>query len=75
MPTLTIRNVPSAVVRSLKALARRRRSSMEQELRELLEVYVAERSSVLKQIEAGWSRQARRPTASEIETWIATGRS
>jgi hypothetical protein len=48
---------------------------MEQELRELLEVYVAERSSVLKQIEAGWSRQARRPTASEIETWIATGRS
>jgi plasmid stability protein len=74
MPTLTIRNVPVRVVRSLKALARRRRRSMEQELRELLEEHVAERRSVLEQIEAGWSRQGRRPTAAEIDEWIGTGR-
>lgn len=74
MPTLTIRNVPARVVRSLQALARRRRHSMEQEVRELLETYVAERRSVLDQIEKSWSRQTRRPTADEIESWIAAGR-
>jgi plasmid stability protein len=75
MPTLTIRDVPAKVVRSLKAIARRRRRSMEQEVRELLETYISERRSVLDQIEAGWSRQARRPTAGEVEAWIAAGRS
>jgi plasmid stability protein len=74
MPTLTIRNVPSSVVKSLKALARRRRRSMEQEVRELLEVHVAERGSVLDQIESSWARQTRRPTASEIDDWISAGR-
>jgi len=47
---------------------------MEQEVRELLEVTVAERRSVLEQIEAGWTRQARRPGAAEIEDWIGAGR-
>ena len=75
MPTLTIRKVPARVVRSLKALARRRGRSMEQEVRELLEAHVAERRSVLDQIEAGWARQARRPTATEVDAWIAAGRS
>jgi len=72
--TLTIRNVPARVVRRLKALAKRRNSSMEQEVRELLEEYVAERSSVLKQIEASWTRQPRRPSAKEIDSWINAGR-
>jgi plasmid stability protein len=74
MPTLTIRNVPAKVVRSLKALARRRRHSMEQEVRELLEAHVAERRSVLEQIEARWSRQVRRPTTAEVDAWIGVGR-
>ena len=47
MPTLTIRNVPGRVVQSLKALARRHKRSMEQEVRELLEGYVAERRALL----------------------------
>lgn len=74
MATLTIRNVPPKTVRSLKALARRRRRSMEQELRELLEGHVAERRSVLEQIEAGWTRQTRRPTAAEVDGWMGAGR-
>ncbi len=74
MPTLTIRNVPRKVVRSLKSLARRRRRSMEQEVRELLEAHVAERRSVLEQIEARWARQTRRPTAAEVDSWIGAGR-
>ena len=74
MATLTIRNVPTRVVRSLKALAKRRNTSMEQEIRELLEEYAMERSSVLKQIEASWARQKRRPSAAEIDSWINAGR-
>lgn len=72
--TLTIRNVPMRIVKGLKSLARRRGQSMEQEVRDLLEAHVAERASVLKQIEASWRRQSRRPSAAEIDAWIAAGR-
>ena len=72
--TLTIRDVPARVVRGLKALAKRRNTSMEQEVRELLEEHVTERSSVLKQIESSWKKQKRRPSAREIDSWISAGR-
>jgi plasmid stability protein len=74
MPTITIRNVPAKVVHSLKALAKRHNRSMEQEVRDLLEGYVAERRAVLDQIEAGWAKQSRRPTATELDGWMAVGR-
>jgi plasmid stability protein len=74
MPTITVRNVPTEVVQSLKALAKRHNRSMEQEVRELLEGYVAEREAILDQIEAGWQAQTRRPTADEIDAWLAVGR-
>ena len=72
--TLTIRNVPARVVRTLKRLAERQQKSMEQEVRDILAQHVAERASVLKQIEASWANQARRPEAAEIEAWIGSGR-
>jgi plasmid stability protein len=72
--TLTIRNVPMRIVRSLKRLARRGGRSMEQEVRDLLEAHVAERSSVLRQIESSWKEQSRRPSAAEVDSWIVTGR-
>ena len=71
MATLTIRNVRPGVV---KSLARRKGRSMEQEVRELLEGYVAERRSILEQIERAWATQTRRPTAKQIESWIGAGR-
>ena len=74
MPTITVRNVPPKVVQSLKALAKRHNRSMEQEVRDLLEGYVVERRAILDQIEAGWQRQTRRPTAAEVDTWMAVGR-
>lgn len=74
MPTLTIRNVPARVVQSLKALARRHNRSMEQEVRELLDGYVLERQAVLDQIETSWTRQTRRPSATEIDAWLGVGR-
>ena len=73
MPTLTIRNVPPRVVQSLKSFAHRHGRSMEQEVREVLEEHVTEREAVLRQIEAGWDEQRRRPTASEVDRWLDTG--
>lgn len=72
--TLTIRDVPARVVKGLKRLASRENKSMEQQVRDILEQHVAERDSVLKQIEASWARQSRRPEPSEIDAWITGSR-
>ena len=74
MATLTIRNVPAEIVKTLKSIARRNHRSMEQEVREILRDFIAERRSVLEQIEQSWADQMRRPTAKEIDGWIAAGR-
>jgi len=47
---------------------------MEQQVREIVEEQVSEREAVLRQIEASWSRQRRRPTAAEVDRWLETGR-
>ena len=74
MATLTVRNVPTKVVKSLKTLARRNRRSMEQEVRAVLEQHVGDRLALLDEIEQSWARQARRPKPREIETWMNAGR-
>src|SRR5207247_9038430 len=74
MATLTVRNVPTKVVTSLKTLARRNRRSMEQEVRAVLEQHVGDRLALLDEIEQSWTRQARRPKAREVEPWIGAGR-
>jgi len=50
MATLTVRNVPTKVVKSLKTLARRNRRSMEQEVRAVLAQHVGDRLSLLNEI-------------------------
>jgi plasmid stability protein len=75
MATLTIRNVPQRTLRRLKALAKRQNVSMEQAVRNLLEEQAGDRSAVLEEIERSWERQASRPTAEEIDSWIEVGRS
>ena len=74
MATLTVRNLPTRVVKSLKTLARRNRRSMEQEVRAVLEQYVGDRLALLEEIEESWTRQARRPKPREVEAWIHVGR-
>jgi plasmid stability protein len=74
MATLTVRNVSTKVVKSLKTLARRNRRSMEQEVRALLEQHVGDRSALLDEVERSWARQSRRPKAGEVEAWIGAGR-
>jgi plasmid stability protein len=74
MATLTIRNLAPKVVRALKAQAARNRRSMEQEVREMLESQVADRTSVIEQVSRAWATQKRAPTADEVETWMREGR-
>jgi plasmid stability protein len=74
MATLTIRNVPAKVVKSLKTLARRNRRSMEQEVRTALTQHVGDRTALLDEIEQSWTRQTRRPRAGEVNAWIEAGR-
>lgn len=74
MATLTIRNVPPRVVSALKNQAKRHNRSMEQEVRALLESAVADRASVLQQVREAWTRQARRPDAREIQSWLDASR-
>ena len=74
MATVTVRNLSPKVVRSLKTLAKRNGRSMEQEVRKIIEMHVGDKLSVMKQIEESWSRQARRPTAEEVDAWIKEGR-
>jgi len=74
MPTLTIRNVPAKVVRALKTLAKRHRRSMEQEVREILELHAGDRLAAVAEIESSWSQQKRLPTADEVDSWINVGR-
>jgi plasmid stability protein len=74
MATLTIRNLAPKVVRALKTQAARNRRSMEQEVRELIESQVADRSSAIAQITQSWASQERAPAADEVEGWIREGR-
>ena len=74
MATLTVRTVPTKVVKSLKGLARRNRRSMEQEVRAVLEQHVGDRLALLDEIEQSWRRQTRRPKTREVETWMGAGR-
>jgi len=74
MATLTIRNVSPKVVKTLKAVARENRRSMEQEVRALLDEYAGDRLALLEQIEAGWARQARRPSRRDVDGWVEAGR-
>ncbi len=74
MATLTIRNLPARVVKSLKTLARRHKVSMEQEVRAVLEQHVGDRTALLDEIEQSWIRQTRRPHAREVDAWIDAGR-
>lgn len=39
-----------------------------------VEQWTRERLSALKQVEASWEKQQRRPTADEVEGWIKIGR-
>ena len=73
MATLTIRNLPQALVRRLKRVAAANGRSMEQEVRELLRERYMSRRQLLRRIRDGWS-ELPETSAAEVDAWIETGR-
>lgn len=74
MATLTIRNVPTSVVRALKQRAEHHHRSMEQEVREILFAETADRESVLARIRTERSKLQKPVSAEMIDGWIAQSR-
>jgi hypothetical protein len=73
MPSLTVKNIPPRLLRTLKSLARHHNRSLDEQVLALLEEAAEDRLSALRQIEAGWHEQSRRPEPGEIDAWIQTG--
>ncbi|HEY7790651.1 MAG TPA: hypothetical protein VIC33_09085 [Vicinamibacterales bacterium] len=73
MPTLTIRDIPPRLLRTLKSLAKHHGRSVNEQVLLLLDESAEDRLSALRQIEAGWQEQARRPEPGDIDTWIQAG--
>jgi plasmid stability protein len=73
MPSITIRNLSSDIVGSLKALAAANGRSMEQEAREILACRLTPRHRLLDEIQAKWT-DSPPPSAQDVQEWINSGR-
>jgi len=73
MRTLTIRKLPQDVIDWIKAVARLKAHSMEQEVRELLETKFATRSAVGIRIRERW-KDLPKATPKQVKKWRQTGR-
>jgi plasmid stability protein len=73
MASITIRNLPSDIVESLKSLAADNGRSMEQEAREILAARLIPRHRLLDEIQAKWMQFAS-PSAQDVQEWIDSGR-
>ena len=75
MATITVRNLPDSVVKTLKELAQKNKRSMEQEARDILSAYVMDRKSMVDLIEATWNKHNRTIKLEEADQWIRHSRS
>ncbi|MDR2670089.1 MAG: hypothetical protein LBC14_09095 [Desulfovibrio sp.] len=73
MASITIRNLSSDIVASLKALAADNGRSMEQEVREILADRLIPRHRLLDDIQAKWT-EFPPPSAQDVQEWIDSGR-
>jgi plasmid stability protein len=74
MATITVRNVPDEVVEMIKNRARRRKHSMEQEVRTILAEVVLDRERAMKRIESLWRKQNRHVGREEVDRWLSDAR-
>ncbi len=75
MPTLSVRDVPAPLLAMLRQRAEKNHRSLQKEVLVILEESLAmQRAEALAAIEQGWRAQPSRPSASDIESWLAEGR-
>ena len=73
MGTLTIRNLPDEIIQGVKSSAELHHHSMEQELRELLQLRYGPRSEVMRRIRERWDNLPQ-SEVDEVNKWRHTGR-
>ena len=74
MGTLTIRNLPDETIDRIKAVAKARGWSMEQEIRSLIEARYADRKLAIERIRKRRAEPGYGVSADQIDEWIAQGR-
>jgi antitoxin FitA len=72
--TVIIRNLPEDLVGRIKATAAGGKRSMEEELRQTLQVIYRDRAALIRAVRASNARQKRPVTAAEIDAWKRIGR-
>ena len=73
--TITLRNVPDVVVRSLRAQARKNRRSMQRELLSIVEGTIVDREALERQLRECRAKISRPMRIEEIHHAISEGRS
>jgi hypothetical protein len=73
MASITIRNLSSDIIGSLKALAAGNGRSMEQEVRAILADRLIPRHRLLDEIRGKWT-EFPPPSAQDVQEWIDSGR-
>lgn len=73
MATITIRNIPEALVERIKDQAGQKGVSMEQEIRNLLHNRYQERTAVLERIRKRWETLPAQ-SAEQLQDWKQLGR-
>lgn len=74
MGSITVRNLPDRVIRKLKQLAKQNRSSMEAEVRKILQREVMDRGLLLDVIKTDLDRQPEATTTEQVDAWIRESR-
>lgn len=74
MASVTVRNVPDRVIQGIKNRAKRHGTSMEAEIRDILENEVMDRELLLELIESEVGTRPRSTTAEEVDRWIRSSR-
>ncbi len=74
MASVTVRNLPDGVIQGIKSQARRHGTSMEAEIRDILERETMDRQLLLRLVEEEVRDQPRATTAEEVDRWIRSSR-
>jgi plasmid stability protein len=73
MATVTVRDLPAAVIANIKQTAQMHGKSMEQEIREVLARRYGERAAVAERIRQRWP-ELPQVSSDQLEAWRGAGR-
>jgi len=75
MGSITVRNIPDSIIKSLKEIAKYRGTSMEQEARNILAYYVMDKADIITIIENSWDDILKPVKKENLDKWLKKSRS